>query len=97
MHKWKQNNGSMATYDSLIGVFQQAGDHEYAEVVKRIRDEGMTIQQSDEMMDDSIPSSPPLPPQPSTYPNLQSPQFPSTPPSVEPYTLINGAENSSKS
>ena len=87
----------MATYDSLIGVFQRAGYCEYAEVVKHICDREMMIQQSSEVMDDSIPSSPPLPPQPSTYPKLQSPQFPSTPASVESFILTNEARNSSRS
>ena len=87
----------MATYDDLIGVFQRAGYCGYAEVVKHVRDREMMIQQFSEMTDDSIPSSPPLPPQPSTYPNLRSPQFPSTPASVEPFVLTNEARNSSRS
>ena len=57
----------------------------------------MMIQQSNEVIDDYIPSSPPLPPQPSTYPKLQSPQFPATPASVEPFVLTNEARNSSES
>ena len=97
LEKWKQKNGPMATYHELIRVFERACCHYYAEFVKHICDREMMIQQPYEMMDECIPSSPPLLPQPSTYPKLQSPQFPSTPPSVEPFVLTNEASNNSES
>lgn len=33
---WKQNNGSRATYNNLIRVFQLAGYQNYADAVKKI-------------------------------------------------------------
>ena len=84
----------MATFCSLIDVFERAGHRDYAEFVKHIRDKEMMFQQSCEMSDDCIPSSPPLPPQPSTYPKLQSPRFPCTPASIESFVLEEGVNSS---
>ena len=36
LEKWKQNFGSSATYNNLIGVFERAGYSEYASTVRHI-------------------------------------------------------------
>ena len=35
MHKWKQRNGTKATYSRLIKIFERAGYKTYADAVKR--------------------------------------------------------------
>ena len=36
LEKWKQCNGSTATYRNLIGAFERAGHKDFAETVQRI-------------------------------------------------------------
>ena len=39
LEKWKQYNGSKATYRSLIVALEQAGHKDYAETVRKIAGE----------------------------------------------------------
>ena len=39
LDKWKEKLGSSATYDNLMGVFEQAGYQDYADTIKNIDEE----------------------------------------------------------
>ena len=71
---WKQRNGSKATYNRLISIFEQAGYKGYADNIRRL------VCVSDNEMDDSIEF--PTITQPPTYPICHPPKYSSPSPQV---------------
>lgn len=65
IEKWKQNLGSNATYNNLIGVFKRAGYQEFADTVRKLVPQ-ISCHLTDYFTDDKLfaalpPSPPPLP------------------------------------
>ena len=89
MHIWKQRLGSDATYQKLINIFERAGHHTYAEVVRNIACDAES--ETDDFHDDDTMS------QPETYPPFKSSHPSSTecserePSTCDEYLLINPA------
>ena len=61
LYIWKQRNGSRATYNRLINIFEQAGYRSYADEVRRI------VHNNDSEIDDSSSSEEEIE-QPQMYP-----------------------------
>ena len=84
---WKQNNGSKATYSSLITIFEQAGYLHYANEVRKIAQRSANDGETGGSGEDYLQKV-----QPPTYPTYkpQPPsQLPPEPPnSTEAYVIV---------
>ena len=84
---WKQRNGSKATYNKLIGIFESTGYQNYADNVKRMTH----VDEEGDVSGGPVDLSPPLP-QPPTYCSVRRNSPPSSPEDVhcerEEYELL---------
>ena len=83
MYTWKQRNGSKATYDELIDIFERAGFRSYADDVRNIAAADLNDSEGEDSNSNGSGEE-----QPKTYPTLHKTQafshdqFPPTTPEV---------------
>jgi hypothetical protein len=78
LHKWKSKHGLGATYSKLIGIFERAGNKDYAEKVERI------VKLSNSKTDDSSEQYS----QPQAYPASEPQSLSQVPPAMHKPTEV---------